>query len=273
MRGERPGSIELLRLAPPEWFSESGFLLTSEAGHPETVAREQHVLFVRPSCEPRVLAVSGSVPGSRQTEVVLRTPDRPLGEWTVKGAFQLRAQLQGDDRDTRYQRVEVVAQVPLLLTGVSLAAGHAQTIQPGEGFFLPERDERGRPYRWMAPRARADVHLPRGRARLRIHGRVPSEHYRRPVTLSLTWNGRRLTAFRLEGAEFLLLQDLVSTPGTSHNVIEFDSSHDFMPQQVEGNGDHRRLALRIYGLALEADAPGSASTCRRDASQVQPGAH
>jgi hypothetical protein len=251
MMGERPGEIDLVRLDPPSWFSESGFMLSAEAGTPDVVARQPHALYIHRSSAQHLLSVTGSVVSQATVDVDVRVGGRVQERVTVAGTFKVQTRLRTDESPGPYLPVVLNAGAPLLLTGVAVEPIDRAALHLRHGFFLPERDEQRIAYRWMGRRARAEVFLPNGRGRVRLRGRVPVEHFEQPVILRTTWNGRPLAAIRIDDTDLDVELELKGSANKAWNTLDLESSHTFVPSRVEGTDDHRELAVRIYALDLE----------------------
>jgi len=255
MKGERPSRIELLRLDPPRWFSESGFFITREAGLPEHVATENHRAYVRPSSRRRAFIASGVLSDDREVPVTLQVGDDTAHErWLVRGNFTLRTMLDGLPDGGRYVPLSLVSPAPVFFTDLWIGPEDQPVIRPGKGFYSPERDRRTRLFRWMAPRADAIAYLPTTRTeRLIVRGHMPLKYYRLPVTLSLEWNGRPLTSFSVTTSDFRFEYPLTRPHvGDVWGTLTLISSHDFVPHERQMNGDLRILAARIYELSFAA---------------------
>lgn len=246
LKGARPTEVELVRLDPPRWFAERGFFLTPEAGSPDRVARERHLLFVRPDPTLREVVVSGTAPFAAVVTIVVDDDAQPPQR--VDREFSLRVPAPSTRGTGAYVPIRFEASEPLMLTDVALVAVDRDLIQPLAGFHAIEEDEFGLQFRWMAPRARAVVLRSGGRLRIALRGRLPVEYYRLPITLRVKVDGMIAREHRLDGPDFQLHLDLpAATPG-SEASIAFSASDSFVPDRVERNGDRRSLAIRVYDL-------------------------
>jgi len=261
--GDRPGHIELVRIDPPRWFAESGFLLTFEAGPIARVAREPHRMFVWPDDTLEALTVAGSVVGAGGAEVRVRVGDREVDRWQLSGAFTARAKLAALPPGA-YVPVILETSTPVLFTDVLVERSNLTAVQPVTGFFLPERDERAAMFRWMAPEATAVVVVKNERARLRLRGLVPVEHYREPVTVSLSLDDHPLVTRVVHSKEFVIERELPAAVAGGPRTLRLKASHHFVPDPLERNGDARRLALRVYELTVEP-LEGNAAQSTTDA--------
>lgn len=262
MKGARPIEVEIVRLDPPRWFAERGFFLTPEAGSPDRVAREGHLLFVRPDPTLREVVVSGTAPLAAVVTIVVDGDAQPPQR--VDREFSLRVPAPSARGTGAYVPIRFDATVPLMLTDVALVAVDRDLIQPIEGFHAIEEDEFGRRFQWMAPRARGTVLRSGGPLRIALRGRLPVQYYRLPVTLRVEVDGMIAREQPLDEPDFQLHLDLpAATPGAEASIA-FSVSDSFVPDRVERNGDRRSLAIRVYDL--HADLVSSADGARRGES-------
>jgi hypothetical protein len=252
VRGARPTRIELVRLDPPRWFAESGFLLTAEAGPPDRVARERHLLFVRSDLAPQQLVVSGMT--TEQALVTVRVGTRAHDPRQVDKHFTFAISVPPESASAAYVPVRVDASVPLLLTGVTLDPGSEDPRLLQSGFYGPERDDLDQKFRWMGPRAEVAVSGSGVPLRVTVRGRVP-DRYRQPLTLRMDVPGGPTRTYLLADGDFQLAVELPAVAAGSTVTLTFSSSHAFVPDDVEHNGDRRSLAVRIYDLRVEPIDP------------------
>jgi hypothetical protein len=250
MQGERPGEIDLVRLDAPGWFSESGLLVTAEAGPLEKVLAERPTLRVRASPRRRALVVSGFLSDAPSADVSLTMADRRHDEWAVGRRFTLRTFLNPTPGESGYLSISLGATRPSVFTDVWLEPDDSPFIRPADGFFTAERDDAAELFRWMAPDAVATAYLPRTTGHVTIEGWIPTDYYRLPITLSLEWNDRPLASVAVATPQFRIEQNLPSSGG-SWGQLRIRSSQSFVPDELQKNGDRRTLAARIYRLSLD----------------------
>jgi len=251
MGGERPGRVDLLRLDPPAWFSESGLLLTAEAGPLERVLAEKPRLRVRASSGRSVFAASGFLRDAKSAGISLNIRDRRQSEWQVGEHFTVWTLLEPAVKASDYLPVSLVATSPAVFTDVWVQPHDGLFIRPSDGFYVAERDEELNLFRWIAPRAVATAYVPAQRGRLVIEGWIPTKYYRLPLVLSLEWNGRPLASMNVETARFRFEQDLPGSVEQPWGTLTITSSQSFVPDKLQRNGDERNVAARIYRLTLD----------------------
>jgi hypothetical protein len=249
MQGERPGRVDLLRLEPPRWFSESGFFVTAEAGPLEKIVAEKPRLRVRPSSRQRAFVASGFLRSAKSAGISLKVRDRRQSEWTVGERFTLHTLLDPVPDASNYLALSLETTVPAVFTDVWVQPD--AFIRPSHGFYIAERDEELELFRWIAPTAVATAYVPTARARLTIEGWVPTKYYRLPLVLSLEWNGRPLAAITVGTARFRIEQDLPVSIEQLWGELRITSSESFVPDELQSNGDRRTLAAKIYRLTVD----------------------
>lgn len=249
--GALPSRIELIQIDPPRWFAESGFFLSEEAGLMNDVASEAHRLLVSAGHQPQTVLLSGSVPGKAPVPVTLRIGERAVQQWVFDGQFTVQADLDAFP-PKGYVPVTLEAAAPVIFSAVQLEEAEHGSVRPSAGFHHPERDERAVLFRWMGPEARAVVVLRRQRARLRLRGQVPIEYYELPVTVSLWIDEQTLATVVIGSKEFVLEHDLPPDVTGRPRTLRLHTSHYFVPNDVERNGDRRQLSLRVYELVLDS---------------------
>lgn len=245
IRGARPTRIELVRLDPPRWFAESGFLLTAEAGPAERVSREQHLLFMRSDLTSHDLVVSGTSP--RKAVVTVVVGKHAQSRWFVNDHFSVRASLPPDPSAEPYVPVRLDATEPLLLTNVSLNSDAGELL-PATGFHAPERDEVGREFRWMGPKAEVTLPGSGSPVRVTMEGQVPVHHFSQPMTLRVEVPGAQAHTYQLTERDFQVKFDLPAIDRGTITTITLETSQSFVPDELERNGDRRTLAVRVYDL-------------------------
>ena len=249
MRGERPGWVDLVRLDAPHWFAESGFLVSAEAGPLEEVLQETHRLRLR--TPQGALVVSGFLTEASSADISLNLPGRPALTWSVGERFTLRTLLDARPGPSGYLPVSLQTTAPAVFTDVWFESDDRAFIRPSDGFYIAERDEASELYRWIAPEAVATVYLPASQGRVLIEGWIPDNFYRLPLVVSLEWNGTLVSSVDVTTPRFRIEQDLPGSIEEPWGELRIRSSQSFVPDELQGNGDPRTLAARIYTLTLD----------------------
>lgn len=258
MKGDRPSNVELMRLDPPRWFSGGGLFLTPEAGAPAEVAKRQHRAYIRPNPRRRIVMASGSRLDGRSAPLMLRIGEAAAPSHLLDDGqgFVLHAVID-PVVDRGYRQLSFESPGPALFTDLVVEQDDRPTILPTRGFYMPERDDKMRQFRWIAPRAEALVHTPPGnRVRLALQGQIPSRIYALPVTVVLEWDGAPLASVLVRTPEFHLEVPLPEPANAQRlGTLTLRSSHQFVPDEHLMNGDKRTLAIQVYELNVTAFRP------------------
>jgi Dolichyl-phosphate-mannose-protein mannosyltransferase len=251
-KGMRPAHVELVRLDPPRWFAESGFFLTPDAGPPDRVANEKHLLFVSRDIESDRLLVSGATIKPTVVSVVVGHNVRQ--NWAVSENFSVQTIVPTASTAAGYTSVRFEADVPLLLNEVSVVGTRDDVVRPTNGFYMPERDEENKEFRWIAPSAEVLVSRSGVPVWLTLRGYVHIEHVRLPVIVEAVHVGRLAGRYELRDSDFTITIHLAATSSRA-SLVTLSTSQSFVPDKVEGNGDTRSLALQIYALEVDSQRP------------------
>ena len=251
-KGVRPAQVELIRLDPPRWFTESGFFLTPDAGPPDRVARERHLLFVNRDLDSDRVLVSGATSKPTVVSVVVGHSDRQ--HWTVSENFSVQAVLPTKSSVAGYTPVRFEAGDPLLLTEVSIVGAGDDVVRPTNGFYRLERDEENKEYRWIGPSAEVLVSRSGVPVWVNLRGYIHIEHIRLPLTVEARLDGRPVSIYKLRDSSFAINIPLPATNSRA-SLVTLLSAQSFVPNEVEGNGDTRKLALQIYSLEVDSRPP------------------
>lgn len=257
LTGARPNAAELLQISPPGFFAGPGFLLSLEAGRPSELPRFiERRAWLRAAGEPTFLILAGEPTGpAAQHRMELSLAGEPLyehacGDALLKG-FLLPARADAGgyvELLARTRRAGKPEGVPFALRGLDYARRADAGFAHGAGWFYPESDERKRPFRWAAARARTLVHVPEQGARLVITGTAPLEYVGAGGRLQLFVDGQRLVDRGSNESAFSLEVEL--PPGAPFREVLLQSERAFVPDRHQRNGDRRRLALRVYAFRL-----------------------
>lgn len=255
LSGERPDAAALVAITRPPWFTGEGWALSLEMASPHGLAAPVRTAFVSAEALPGVVLLSGEPTAPDAGEY---TAEIRLGETLVDrvscGQPLLRAypvpEGAGQSAGERYVPLSVVtvrdgqpAPAPYLLRDFAFGAPSLAMAVHGPGWHGLETDSGGAPFRWASAEARILVHAPEGGARLRVAGEMAPALG--DVFVRLV-GGERVDESTGGGA-FSLSADV---PRGTH-VLTLASETDFVPDDVQHNGDRRRLAARVTHLALE----------------------
>jgi hypothetical protein len=105
-------------------------------------------------------------------------------------------------------------------------------------------------WRWTSERARLRV-TPTGRdLALTITGESPLRYFDGAPDVRVLAAGRPLQSFAPDADFSLTVRIPAETVEAAGGTIEIATSRTFVPNERSGNGDRRRLGLRIYSVTL-----------------------
>ncbi len=195
--------------------------------------------------------VSGFLKEATSADISLNLGDRPTSTWSVGERFTLHALLDARPGPSGYLPVSLETTAPAVFTDVWFEPADSSFIRPSDGFYTSERDEELELFRWIAPDAVATAYLPASQGRVTIEGWIPENFYRLPLVLSLEWNGSPVASVNVTTPRFRIEQDLPGSLEEPWGELRIRASQSFLPDQLQGNGDQRTLAARIYRLTLD----------------------
>jgi hypothetical protein len=270
--GARPSDVDWFELHEPGWFATEGWALTPEIAGVSRMDRRGPVqggirAFVRRRSEPAVMLIGGRNLGRADAPDVrfdLAIDGRPvrawrarpdpgffLDMWTVEAGL-----LEGSDRfatltitaeaaDGSRRHVEAAIEqfdlqpMDRILFGFD-GGWHEQEFSPALG----------RLWRWASDRAVVRVHDAGRSLRCVIRGESTSRYFGRPSRLTLRAAAQVLG--ELESSddftwEVAVPADVLRAAG---GVLTLSTDQTFVPHERTGNGDRRRLGVRIYEFAV-----------------------
>jgi hypothetical protein len=281
--GMRPHAFEWFVIADPAWVLHDGWALTPElAGLSRAASRgpgfaDGAMARVRTSTQSRTLLVGGRHIGRTHTPVSVHVS---LGEawqaatevqagafhhvWTVPAsslspdqyAESLTVRAAGDDPEAI-----ALEQFDVQPIGVPVAA-------LAEGWHEPERDvATGRRWRWMADRARIELHGARCDLRVTIAGTWPRHYGDAPTLAVRTTGGQSLGSLPLS-RPFSVSLVVPRSEVTAAGRVDLELSVDraFVAGERTGTADVRRLALEVADLSIAPLRVGDA--CAPDVDSV-----
>lgn len=272
--GARPQSIDWLEIDEPGWLATDGWSLTPElAGAAERQqrgpSRGGSTAWVRRRAEPVWMLVGGRNLGSSgepDVRFTLSLDDRPIKQWSAPPdpgffleAIELPAgALSGDG----YAKLTIEAEAADGSGRPVRAAVEQFDLQPvsrpvfaaGEGWHEGEyAPGTGLSWRWTSDSAALRVLAPADvPLELSLRGESPLKYFdRAPVV--------RVSACEVEVGRFTPsanFDEQVPIPAGAvaacggHLTVATDLT--FVPDERTGNGDRRRLGLRIYDVTVRA---------------------
>jgi len=276
--GARPGAVDWHILGEPGWFLEQGWALTPEtAGIAERDGwgphRKPSVGWVRRRETDAIMTIGGRhLGGEPPVNLHVSLDDRPLTTMVVRPGFFLdfvnvpAAALAGEGR---YAKLTVVARIPGGAVGHPELTGNGTTppvaieqfnlqapdrVQYGfdEGWYEPEYNPRtAQSWRWMSERAVVRVHSAGRDVVLRLRGESPLRYFDEAPRIRVSVGDRVLSELAPAAdfsAEVAIAADVLAAAG---GRVVLTSDRGFVAGEREGTADRRRLAIRVYSVAVE----------------------
>jgi hypothetical protein len=254
--GARPGDVELVRLDPPVWFSESELPFVAGAlpvATPGGVAPADALrLHLQTGSGRLAVAAVGSVVHAEPAFAEIWVAGRLVDRLRVSGHFVLRTVVEtGGAAQPAYMPLVVRVDRPVRYTDFTVVPDTTHNVQFESGFFPPERDEADRPFRWMGQSAQAAIHVPAGRTRLKVIGEIPLDYFSRRVRLTIRWNGQEVATVQPSSYMFKVERPVAAADQSYWGNLTLEASDTFVPASIEGGGDIRELSFRISDLSVE----------------------
>jgi Protein of unknown function (DUF2723) len=270
--GARPNEIDWHVFGEPGWFLEQGWALTPETAG--IAARDGWGPHLRPSVgwvrrrpSETLMVIGGRhLGGEPAARIVIALDDRQVAALEKRPGFFLdfvtlpAGALAGEGR---YAKLTVVAQAvgggaapPVAIEQFNLQTPDRVQFGFDDGWFEPEYNPAlARSWRWMGERAVVRVHAPGRGVVLRLSAESPLRYFDSAPLLRISAGNRVLSELRPTSdfsAEVSVPADALAA-GDGRIVLTSDRA--YLPGEREGTADPRRLALRVYSLTVEGQAP------------------
>jgi hypothetical protein len=275
LSGTRPAAVDWYRLRPPGWFLGEGWSLTPEVGGLTEATgtgpdRQPIRGYVRRLSGPMHAVVGGRYLGSEADPPVsmeMRLDGSAIDRWTVTST---------EPAFVRF--VELPAGVPGRAGDYATLAIHAQPSQPsgasprpvairrfdiqpvlnpvfgfGAGWHEEEYDgATGLRWRWTSDRAVLRVRGVQRAIRVRLRGESPLRYFEAAPTLRLSAGGRVIETLQPSADwvwNVVVPPDVLAEGGGD---LVLDTNRVFVPAEIEGSPDTRRLGLRVFAVDVES---------------------
>jgi len=274
--GTRPLGADWYRIEPPGWFAGEGWSLTLEAGGVTAASgrgldRRPIEAYVRRRSEPTWMMVGGrdlGGPASRPSVLELTIDGRPVETWRhdpASGANFLRtiALPSGIPQGPgAYARLVIAAKAEAAGAATPPVAIRQFDVQSnaliygfGEGWHEEEADPLSRRrWRWTSDRSVLQVLPPQG-VEVTLRGESPLKYFDAPPTVRLLAGGRVIDTLQpsrdFEWRVIVPLEDAKRSNG----AITIETDRVYLPAEVEGTGDSRRLGLRLFAVHINPVQP------------------
>jgi hypothetical protein len=270
--GARPHEIDWHIVTNPGWFLEQGWALTPEvAGITDRDGwgphRRPSIGWVRRRPTEALMMIGGRHLGSgAPVRVVAGLDDKTVASMEVQPGFFLvfvklpAGALAGDGP---YAKLVVIAQS--VVGGATAPVGIEQfnlqdidRVQFGfdQGWFEPEYNPTtGRSWRWMSEKAVVRVHSAGRGVVLRLTAESPRHYFNAAPLVRISAGDRVLSELRPSSDFTTEVSVPANVLAAANERITITSDRAYVAGQREGTGDQRRLALRVYSLVVEPQAP------------------
>lgn len=272
--GARPSEVDWQEIARPGWFATQGWALTPELAGAARLTRSGPAdggitAYVRRRPEAAVVVIGGRNLGRADAPDVrfdLAIDGRPVKAWRVRAMpgffFDLwsldSGQLVGEGpfatltitaeaADGSGRAVDAAIEQFDLQPSTGVVWGydagwHEQEYSPVTGLL----------WRWSTEQATLRVHDSGQPLTLLLRGEAPGRYFDRPSAISVRAGTRTLAEQRTSSdytIEVTIPPDALAAAG---GVVTVATDQTFVPHERSGNGDRRRLGLRIFELRVRA---------------------
>ena len=274
--GTRPLAADWYALDLPMWFAGEGWSLTPETGGVAQATRtgphvRPIVAYVRRGRMPmRVMVGGGHVGrGGTAADFDLQVDGTSVASWTLDAAaaatFLRVIDLPAGMADgpglfapvTIAARAHAAGQPAPAVAVRQFDAQPAGTVMYGfdKGWFEQELEPAsGRRWRWTSQRALLRIESPRD-VRLTIRGESPLRYVDAPPRVRVMAGGRRLDEFAPADDFTRSVTIDAAAIAAAGGAIAIETDRVYVPGEVEGTSDMRRLGLRLFDVAVHPVSP------------------
>ncbi len=270
--GTRPNEIDWHIVTNPGWFLEQGWALTPEvAGIADRDGwgphRRPSIGWIRRRATEALMMIGGRHLGSgAPVRVVAGVDDKVVASMDVRPGFFLdfvRLPAGALAGDGPYAKLVVIVQS--VVGGPTAPVGIEQfnlqdidRVQFGfdQGWFEPEYNPTtARSWRWMSEKAVVRVHSAGRAVVLRLTAESPRHYFNAAPLVRISAGDRVLSELRPSSDFTTEVSVPANVLAAANERITITSDRAYVAGQREGTGDQRRLALRVYSLVVEPQAP------------------
>jgi hypothetical protein len=272
--------LDWYAMQPPGWIAGEGWSLSPEAAgvawhDRQTPGDRSVVAFVRRRDEGTVLMVGGwNLSGSTgpTAKFELSIDQQPIDSWVVEpgpGSFLKTWELPagiltgpGTYVPLRIRAIPTQGNeqaLNVVIDQFDLQSQESVVYGFDSGWFQQEYDGAApRPWRWTGPAATLRVHSAGRDLVLRVAGELPLKYLGRPPQITVSAGAEPLA--RVVSPEAVLGFEVRVPAGALHGsggFLRIETDRTFVPDEVIGNGDRRKLGLRVYELELRGVSDSS----------------
>ena len=272
--GIQPPRVSWYEISSPGWFLTTGWALTPETRGLATRDQEgpgAHGAFgyLRRREAPAMLFIGGrnlGGPCETAARVEVTIDGRSRASWTVPSRttflekVSLPAAALAGPGD--YAELKVVARdvtgagqlVDLAIEQFDVQSADAVMVGFDRGWHMAELDgSSGVSWRWAADSAEISLEAFGRDVHLEIRGESGLRYFQEAPRVTLSAGPVRLGTFRAADDFTWAVTIPAATLAAAHGRISMASDRSFVPDEVSGNGDMRRLALRIFSVSARPD--------------------
>ena len=272
--GRMPANgVDWYELAPPGWIATEGWALSHESAG---VAARDHggpavapiKALVRRRKEEAVLMVGGrnlSFASGAAARIEVAIAGRAVATWDLPREspfflrmFRLPAGILTSP--TAYVPLTVRAwptaesggQLAVAIEQFDVQSANTSLYGLDAGWYEPEYDGAApAPWRWTAAAATARVHHGGHDLTLRVVGEVPLEQLARPPRIVVRAGARVLTEVTASTRDIVLEARVPAAAlDEANGLLTLETDQTFVAHEAFGNGDYRRVGLRVYEFDL-----------------------
>lgn len=274
--GARPIDVAWYRFSPPGWFATAGWSLSPETGGQVRAARSglDHRpidAFVRRRPDATTIMVGGTYLGGAPEPPLTLTADldgAAIGDWIFAPGAQGQSFLQVltlpagiPDGPGAYARLRLTARSSTAgraVPEVAIQQFDVQSGRPmlgfGDGWHQDEADPAtGRRWRWTSDQSTVRI-VASTDVSLVLRGESPMKYYDEPPRVRIRAGDRLLAEYRPDADFTWQVPVPADALAASGGTIVIDMDRAYLPGQVEGTNDTRRLGLRIFECAIAQDS-------------------
>jgi hypothetical protein len=267
--GAQPLAVTWHEIASPGWFLMRGWSVTAETngvsrrdGH--SPAATGITGYVRRRATPAVMMIGGrniGTPFETGATVELAIDGRPRAAWVASpqsSFLQVIALPAGELLGAGAYAPVVIRAWDVAGTArlVDIAVEHFDVQSPGaaaigigRGWHSPELNhDTGRSWRWTDERAELRVDGFGRDVELVIRGESPLRYFQTGPRVVVRAGSEELASFQPDADFEWVVPVPAPVLAASEGRVVIESNRWFIPDEKSGNGDRRRLALRIYGV-------------------------
>jgi hypothetical protein len=266
LSGTRPADVDWYRMRAPGWFLGEGWSLTPETGGVAVETgtgpdRGPITAHVRRLTVPMHAVVGGRHLGTQAdgpAAFEMAIDGTIVDRWTVTPEdanflrfLELPAGLEGPDGSYATLTIRASA-IPVAVRRFDVQPASRVIFGFGPGWHEDEYDSAtGLRWRWTSDRAVLRVRGP-APIRVRIRGESPLKYFDATSSITLSAGERMIERIRPSGDWELDVVVPADAIAAADGEVTISASQVFVPSEITGSPDTRRLALRVFAVNIES---------------------